>query len=140
MVALIGSRRFSPSIYESIIEARRLPYLPTLKQFALDGNVSDVMEPAVDMLPQVTTISTLIRVLSKSDEEVLPVVLGPKNKFFIGSIQRHLVERYVRGGGGGGETTCFFCSLFLLFTMWDCLMVLPFFSSFRHCCVLLSFL
>ncbi len=42
LVALIGSRRFSPSIYESIIEARRLPYLPTLKQFALDGNVSDV--------------------------------------------------------------------------------------------------
>lgn len=31
LVALTVSRRFSKSIYESIILSRRLPYLPTLK-------------------------------------------------------------------------------------------------------------
>jgi hypothetical protein len=124
LVALTVSRRFSKSIYESIILSRRLPYLPTLKDkvrlFAfltlilehsstflislnivfndhqdLDSSIFSIIDSCPASVPKVCPVSTMIRVLSKNDQSVLPVVLGVNNPLFVGSIQRQQLESCV---------------------------------------------
>ena len=97
LVALMMSKRFSHSIYEAIIEQRKLPYLPTMKDYSLGGCISNIMEPCSFrcVVPLYCSVSGMIRVLTKMPDVIFPVTLSRDNLFLVGTISRAQLEKYV---------------------------------------------
>lgn len=99
MIAVLISnaiaQRLQPSIYDSIIDIKELPFLPDItagKQKYFDVCVDDFMIRSVKFITLTTTYRQLKSTLSHCEAKVLPLVNSVGDMVLIGSISRAELE------------------------------------------------
>ncbi|XP_052225783.1 chloride channel protein 2-like isoform X2 [Dreissena polymorpha] len=85
---------FQPSFYDSIINLKRLPYLPNI---ASSGSwsvyVEDIMVSQVSSISFVSTFKELKEMLETSKHRTYPLVDSPDSMILLGSVKRFELER-----------------------------------------------
>jgi len=91
----ITGSRYSPSIYDSILKARNLPFLPnvTLKPNLV---VSDIMTKNVPHLEKECSTLQMIQVLRQTFAHDIPLVESKETMLLHGTVYREEVEEVVR--------------------------------------------
>jgi len=99
MIAVLISNAIAqslqPSIYDSIIQIKSLPYLPDIisgKRKLYSVYVQDFMVKKVSFLSCVSTYGELYKLLKESKLKIFPLVDTPQSMTLIGSVQRSALQ------------------------------------------------
>ncbi|GMI08843.1 hypothetical protein TrLO_g10179 [Triparma laevis f. longispina] len=91
---IMGSR-YSPSIYDSILKARKLPFLPNVN-LKPNAVVSDIMSKHVPHLEKQCSTLDMVQVLRQKFEHDIPLVESKATMLLHGTISRQEIEEVVR--------------------------------------------
>lgn len=108
LIANAIAQWLQPSIYESIIEIKDLPYLPELnstKKKFYKIFVSDFMQKDVQFISYSTSYKALNSILETSQFKSYPLVDSPKSMILIGSVQRGVLETMLRQSSALSQDT-----------------------------------
>ncbi|KJE95626.1 voltage-gated chloride channel protein [Capsaspora owczarzaki ATCC 30864] len=97
MIAVLISNAVSqalmPSFYESIIQIKKLPYLPDLrKKKTYNTTAGDIMNSDLFWISAKSTYADIQRLLAQSHHRSYPIVDSEDNMILIGSIRRDHLE------------------------------------------------
>lgn len=96
MVANAVSRKLTPSVYDVIIEIKKLPFLP-IKIFQRDNSITaeDIMERKLKFLTRGSTYGEAAELLIQNNFKSFPIVDSEKNMMLLGSIERSVLKQVV---------------------------------------------
>ncbi|XP_067951537.1 chloride channel protein 2-like isoform X2 [Watersipora subatra] len=103
LIANAIANKLQPSIYDSIIQIKRLPYLPNILPTNSSAHricAEDIMRREVKMINRDTTYECLRTLLSENENvKTFPLVDSASNMILVGSVQRfeliRLLEEHV---------------------------------------------
>ncbi|XP_073452040.1 chloride channel protein 1 [Aquarana catesbeiana] len=91
IMANVVAQNLQPSLYDSIIQTKRLPYLPDLSGCSVSKYnifVEDIMVSDVRYISSHCTYRDLLNVLKRCTHKTLPLVKSPECMVLLGSIER----------------------------------------------------
>jgi len=92
------ARMFQPSIYESIIQIKELPYLPDVTvtgKYTKHMNVGRFMMRDVKFVSKTSTYRQLKLLLAQNRFKAFPMVDNSDSRILVGSVQRHDLQELV---------------------------------------------
>ncbi|XP_069774261.1 LOW QUALITY PROTEIN: chloride channel protein-like [Narcine bancroftii] len=95
ILANIVAQGLQPSLYDSIIQVKKLPYLPELSWSSASQQniqVGDIMVRDVTSISSTSTYGDLLRVLRQTKLKFFPFVDTPETNTLLGSIERSELE------------------------------------------------
>lgn len=93
LIANMICQKYSPSIYDSIIQMKNLPYLPDLRKGdSYNMTAADIMKEDAEYVSLKCSYRTIYELLNNSAASVFPLVDAPESQFLIGAVQRSSVE------------------------------------------------
>lgn len=93
LIANVICQKLSPSIYDSIIQMKNLPYIPDLRKGeSYNMTALDIMNSSADYISLKCSYKSILNLLSSSNAQVFPLVDTPESRFLIGAVQRNSVE------------------------------------------------
>ncbi|KAM5131783.1 chloride channel protein 1 [Mantella aurantiaca] len=91
IMANVVAQNLQPSLYDSIIQTKRLPYLPDLSSCSVSKYnifVEDIMVKEVRYVSSHCTYSDLLNVIKRCTHKTLPLVESAECMVLLGSIER----------------------------------------------------
>eukprot|EP00041_Stephanoeca_diplocostata_P028762 m.831725 g.831725 ORF g.831725 m.831725 type:complete len:115 (+) comp23430_c0_seq54:2311-2655(+) len=81
--------KYQPSIYDSIIQMKKLPYLPDLRKGELyTMTAADIMRRDVRFVSLQSSYQMIADLLASCDASVFPLVDTPATKHLLGAVKR----------------------------------------------------
>jgi len=108
LIANAVVQQLQPSIYDSIIDIKKLPYLPEISRPGYIINVGDIMDKRLFCISTRSTYLQLKNLLRRSNLLSYAFVDKPDSMILLGSIRRPnlenlLARQLLRGEGGSGN-------------------------------------
>lgn len=98
LIANAAAQWLQPSIYDSIIQIKKLPYLPEITKHSHLYNkyVSDIMRRDIIFISYESTYKEVQEMLRTTDYRSFPIVENSHSMVFLGSIRRVFLEKALK--------------------------------------------